>query len=137
MFLPIFSYSESLLRQAQQRQILMSESSVLLLHCVKKHSYLRRSDVLIALANFENWKQNFISNSYALFRGYSGYEVDELFYMETMMECLFFAELYSWEMYADASKLNDSPFFEWKNGRLTKNRPLSELIFSKPPDTTA
>ena len=131
MYLPLFSYSEHLLRQAEQCQVLMSESSVLLLHCSRKHHYLGRSDVLVALANFENWKQDFVNNCYKKFYEFAAFEHYEPVFLQIMTECLFFAELYSWNMYANVNLLNASSFVDWIDGRLVKTRLLSELVFSK------
>lgn len=126
--LPFFNYTPELYKEVLQAGILFSEYSILRLMCLKEQPVSTAQQA--ALQNFERWVATFISNSNIAF--YSGIEKEvslfKIDYGNLLLNCLLTATLYDYMVFSDIDVLNTNSFIFWKDGRLVKDRPMSQLL---------
>ena len=126
--LPFFNYTPELYNEVLQAGILFSEYSILRLMCLKEQPVSRLQET--ALQNFECWVETFIDNSNLAF--YSGVDAEvnlfKIDYSNLLLNCLLTATLYDYMVFNHKDSLNVNSFILWQDGRLIKDRPMSQLL---------
>jgi len=126
--LPFFNYTPELYGEVLQAGILFSEHSILRLMCFKEKTISEEQQS--AIRNFEYWVDAFIHNSNTAFYTASDADVNlfSIDYSNLLLSCLLTATFYDYKVYANLNSLNTGAFVLWHEGRLVKDRPMSQLL---------